>query len=416
MHARSSKSARGLLLILAVLSLVRFGHEVNRIRAGGFVDFPIFWQQAERFLETGRIYPESDDLSQFRPRAEIYKFPPIYMTLLVPLATLGIGSSIFVWHWLAQILAYVATGWLCFLVARPARPRLFLLLLSILLLNFEPFFETLYGLQVETFLLLLVALCLLFAVRRLEAGAGLALSAAAMLKIYPFFLLSYFVARARWLTLLWVASGSVILLALSLVVIGPSENWVYFASILPFILGENPDAYSQNLGLGRYLQTVVGMTPESAKAWTRGLVLAPFLATALWVHRAAGTPRCQALAFTLFLPLMLLALPNSWSNYQLFLLLPLSVLLAHVLESGPRVRLVLALAAPAYASLLFSENTPYLLSVIPIPEPLYSAILSAKVLGTLLIWVAGAVALLGYGPVADAVKELPDKPRPLAAS
>jgi hypothetical protein len=221
-----------------------------------------------------------------------------------------------------------------------------------------------------------------------------------MLKIYPLFLACYFAVRARWLTLLWLASGSVMLLALSIVVIGPGENWVYFASILPFMLGENPDAFSQNLGLGRYLQTLVGMSPESAKVWTRGLVLLPFLATMWWANRSAGSPRCQALAFTLFLPLMLLALPNSWSNYQLFLLLPLSVLLGHVLESGPRRYAVLALAAAAYASMLFSENTPYLLSVIPIPEPVYSVILSAKVLGTLLVWVAGAVALVSQGSAA----------------
>ncbi len=384
-----------LLILLLLLSMARFGYEANKIREGGFVDFPIFWSQAREFVHTGQAYPSADNLASFEPVAPVYKFPPFYIALLVPLARTGIGDQVYLYHWIAQLLLYLGSGYLCLRAVRSARPVLCATLLAIMTLNFEPFFETLYGLQVETVLLALFAGCLFGVTRRKEALSGLMLSAAAMLKVYPAFLALYFVLRRRLNALLWVAIGGTLILLYSVAVVGAGEHTVYFGRILPFMLGENPDPIQTNMGIGRYLQ-LLGMSPANSKAWTRWIMLLPAALSCLLIYRSrdlSDRGLGRAAAFSLLLPLLLLTLPNSWSNYQMLLLPAFAVLLALVLEEHPDRRVLIALGAPAYVLGLFSENTPYLLSLIPIPEAVYEPILNMKFFTNALLWIAFVVVL-----------------------
>jgi len=390
-----------LLSLLLVLSVVRFGYESNRIREDGFVDFPVFWGQALRFLQNGQAYPTADNLAQYRPGEKVYKFPPFYLALLVPLAKINPGSEILTYHWIAQILAYLGAAWLCARAVGSRRPALYATLLALLTLNFEPFFETLYGLQVETVLMLLVAASLLSIMRHRERFAGVALSLAAMLKLYPGFLLLPFLLRRRWQVVLGFGVGCLLAMIYSLVVIGPSENLVFFGRILPYMLGEYPDPGEQSLGIGRYLELLLGMTPQAAKLWSRWLALLPVALSVVLVNRsrrADNSAWASAQALLVFVPLLLLILPNSWSNYQLLLLPAFAVLLARVLDHERDRRALLALTVPAYALTLFSENTPYLLSVISIPEAVYQPILNLKICSSLLLWFAFVLVLMRMLP------------------
>jgi alpha-1,2-mannosyltransferase len=383
-----------LLTLVLLLSLARFGYESNRIREGGFVDFPIFWNQAVQFLDTGQVYSGAD-LAEFRPVAPVFKFPPFYLALLVPLARLDPGESVYLYHWVIQLVLYMLSGVLCVMAVGRSRPVLYSVLLAILVLNYEAFYETLYGLQVETLLLAVLAACLLTVARARDGLAGLLLSVAAWLKVYPAFLGLYFVLRRRWSALTGIAVGGTLILLYSLAIIGIAEHLDYFGRVLPHMLGENPEVIEQNLGLGHYLQ-LVGLTPGAAKAWTRAIMLFPVALSCMTVYRAHATNERdldRATEFALFLPLLLLVLPNSWSNYQMLLVPAFAVLLAHVLEGHPRRSALIALGTPAYVLGLFSENTPYLLSVITIPEIVYWPIMYLKILSNVLLWIAFLVLL-----------------------
>ena len=131
-------------------------------------------------------------------------------------------------HRFLQLGLLLAAAALAF-SASNSRSRLALGLgLIVAALNFEPFYETLWGLQAETPLLVLLTLCVCLLRFRRDAAAGFVLGVCIMLKIYPAFLLLYFVMARRWRAIGWCAAAVVLLQASSLIVVGPRENFSYF--------------------------------------------------------------------------------------------------------------------------------------------------------------------------------------------
>jgi len=121
--------------------------------------------------------------------------------------------------------------------------------------------------------------------------------------------------------------------------------------------------------------------------------------TAVVVWRAPrrdGDALDVATGFAAFVPLMLLAMPNSWVNYQLLLLVPLIVLARRSLASGDRAAQWLLVAA--YLPLLFyapcaaptvdwpCAQTPWFLGLGPLPRGLHDAGVGWRGLSPLLLW------------------------------
>lgn len=395
-NSRQSWLRLGAALVV-VMSFARFGCSAEAVRTKGFADFPIFLNQATIFLETGHLYRSVDDLSAYGPGTAIYKYPPIYAMLLLPVAGDGAGRWVYDGHWLLQLVLYLLAAALAAWALRPPQWRAFAATAAVVALHFEPFFETLFGLQVDTLVLLLLVICLIALQRRREPVAGVSLALCGMLKVYPAFLVAYLIVKRSWVAIGWCAVACVVIVAACVLVVGIRENVVYFGKILPYLLQEVSSTSVENQGLGRFLQNWFGLAPTVAKRVGQLLVFPAVVISILAVKRhrtPAEEPQRAGLEFSLFIAVMLLYLPNSWANYQLLLLIPLLALLGHGFAKRRHWPLALGAAGTATLWTLFSENAPPVYGVTLVPQPFFDAIVHARMFATAIVWGALAMILL----------------------
>lgn len=393
------------MLLLAALALSVYHFGVSSWNAGryGYADFPIFLHNARVFLANGTLYPFADDLERYSPAAPVYKFPPLYALFLLPVVHGGIPAQALNAHWALQLILYaLAVALLLRLLYRPGRP-LFLALGLVAALNFEPFFETLWRLQIETPLLLLLALLLYGLRSERPVLAGTAWGLGAMLKVYPVFLAPYLALRRRGWTLLWAAFTGLLVLAATLIVFGPEQNRVFYLEILPHLLRETPTVSPENTSWGRLLQIGPGLDALAAKRLVQLAGLA-MTVLSLWVVQrsrsrspvTAAVP--WALELSLFVALMLFCMPNAWANYQLLLLLPVLALIDAGLGRG-RVRpRLLTVVGAAYALMLFyapcgdpshawpCAQTPAFLGLSPLPRAFHDRMVDLRGAAQFLLW------------------------------
>jgi len=397
----SEKQRQALSFVLATLialSVARFGYALYLVHSLGFGDFYLFWEQTLSFLDTGRLYPYTS-LAAYEPGASVFKFPPLYAVFLIPPALAGVGHSIFDYHFAVQLTLYLAFVGMAVFMFRGRKPWLAAALIAIMSFSFEPFIESIDVLQLEVPFLTLLTLCLFCFQRGKDGWAGALLGLCAMLKIYPGFLLLFFVVRRRWRVVIAFGASAASLLIVNVLVVGLRETSVYYFEVLPVLLGETSIVTLENLGIGRYLQSLLGLGAGPAKALGT-LAALPFLVvSALAVHanrdlRSRGN--LAALEFSLFIPVMLLWMPNSWVNYQLLLLLPMAVVVGCSVATVRERAAPLALVSAAYLLTLFSEMTmhsAYLLRLIWIPQPLLNTMIGFRVCSTLMVWAAVLLVL-----------------------
>ena len=404
-----------LAAVLLLLSVFHFVQAAQNSRAFGFVDFPIFLAQAELYLITGELYADASDSEAYGPSAAVYKFPPLFAMLLLPFVRDGVSDGVYLGHWMLQILLYgAAVGFLLAWLRRQGG-AIFVFVGTLLALNFEPFFETLWRLQLETPILLLLVVALVAYQSGRQPLAGVAIGVGFMLKLYPAFLLLYFAARRGWKVIAGCLVAIGMIVVASLIVIGPEENGAYFFKILPLLLDEAPRVSTENLSPARHFQVLFGLDGGWSKRLAQLFVLPLLVVTVVAVARReprSGGRLAAATAFGLFIPLMLLAMPNSWVNYQLLLLLPMLVLLCHCTRPGPDRAALTALLVAAYVPLLFywpceapsvpwpCAQTPYFVGLVQLPRGFHDLMVEARALSPLLVW-TGLFSALVYGRGSD---------------
>jgi hypothetical protein len=371
-----SPSKRVAVCVVLGASLVHFAVGSWNAAKYGFVDLSIFFQLTAEFAQGGDLYPPAGNLEMYQPAAAVYKFPPLFAVLLLPQVQDGVGDHLYLMHWVAHLLLYLATVFLLGAALIHRGGAGYLLALWVAALNFVPFFETLWRLQLETPILFLCALALWLERKRLPFWAGAALGIAAMLKIYPVFLLGWFVVRrsGRGLGgagLAMLASG-----ALGWWVIGPEQNTLYWTVILPRMMQEVALLSTENISLAKPLQVLAGLSPEIAKRVAQAFSLV-ILSAGYWVlFRRGGEGRRTIdteLSFALFVGAMLVFLPNAWTNYLLLLLVPMAVLVSRWFQSPERLPswAMGTLACMFFLTLFYTPCGPFDPSIPCTRDPLF---------------------------------------------
>jgi hypothetical protein len=216
-------------------------------------------------------------------------------------------------------------------------------------------------------------------------------------------MLLWVIVTRRWRALLWFVVTAGLVALVTLIVIGPREHMRYVVEILPGLLSEQPSSSSENMAPSRFLLRGFELSPGIAKRIGQAFVGLLLLVSVAVVARrrdvlAGGTGAVAA--FSVFVPLMLLAMPNSWVNYQLLLLLPFAVL-AYLARSAGRGEglLLWLLLVVAYVPMLFywpcapptvhwpCAQTPLFLGVARLSRPFHDAMVDARLLSPLLLWV-----------------------------
>jgi hypothetical protein len=409
--------ARGALLLLALLvagGAWRSGSLVkDHLRRGPWHHHDLYLQllTAKHLREADVLY-ETENQGHFVSSMEMYKYPPTLVAILTPFVDRPPRQVVRLFL-LADFALLI--GSLALMIGRLKPGWLRALLILALFLNWQPFWESIDGLQLEVPMLFLLALTL-FAIRTGRGTlAGIPVGIAGALKIYPAAVLAYFLLKRRWKVLLGAAGGGVATLGLASLVVGFHHTADFLLHVLPRTGGTSVS--HENLSLLAFAgRLALLLTLGPAKAALRfasiylpleaspppgALAIAIALAAAAAIVLVVATvrivrhgrpleaPEEDGLMLGSSLCLLLLIAPTSRMDYQTLLALPMCAAVTWAPEPrrDPLTWTLLALAAIP-AMLMNANKTPWT------DLPVLTSILR----GWVPIWLWAALMRLRYAP------------------
>lgn len=364
------------VLALAYLAPVLWNQSAVHPRLDS--DLGIYLEAARELLAGGSPY---DILRTGRiVIGESFVYPPATLPIFVALALVGEDAARAIW--LIGSLALYLFALLSVYAAVPGpltRGTLWALLG--LGLAFGPFLETLAIGQINSLIILGLALFIHGQRDRRVAWAGdIALAAAVLIKLTPGLLLLWPLVRGDWPRLARVALAAAALALPSLLLFG-LVPWVQFTGLLPILLAGVPrNPFNQSLVGALSALAAPGSPAEAAALWVgrlASLLLLGSFAAACWLRRR--TDDGGALAYGV----AALTVGSSliWYHHLTFLAIPLAWL-AIATPGGRRGR------AAAVAGLALIQLTRPLEAVLGPPA-------WAAVAGYLIVVLALAAHLLG---------------------
>jgi len=297
----------------------------------GYFDWPVFVEAATEFISSGILY--YPDLERYAPNAEIYKFPPLFASLLIVLLRAGIEPEMLrMAIGSLQLLMYFASIWLCLRIAKVQASFFLCIGIFLFVATFEPFINNFIGLQLEAFILFLLCLMLWALASNKPLTAGFLLSLAVSLKLYPLFIIGIVICidrRIRFLT--GLVAGMFASLVFTTLVIGVDQSLLYFSRIAPTLATELMDTNLRNVSINN-LVFQMGWLRSSAHYAGIALMLGT-LATLFFAAKPPLQSRIFIAACSLLVAALVVGTKNSWGNYQLLLVLPVIILFAEATKT-----------------------------------------------------------------------------------
>ena len=331
---------RVLLGVLALVSLVAvFTTRVSR----KMPDFEVYWTAGARAAAAEPLYRASDGHYQF-------KYLPAFALLAVPLAAMPLAAAKGVWFAASAVAMVVLLG--LSLRALPNLRRSPILLIVLTFLAMAKFYahELVLG-QVNLLFGVLAALAIVWMRKGREAGAGLALALAVVVKPYAIVFAPWLATRRRRGALLAMTAGLIVLLALPALRYGWSGNlqllgdwWrTVTSTTAPNLL--NQDNVSLSAMYAKWLGPGSSATLLAAVTGGALLLLAAIVTAGRGQLKAPDT--LEACLLLMLIPLLS---PQGW-DYVLLIATPAVMLLIDDLPSLPRELRYLTVASIAVIAL-----------------------------------------------------------------
>lgn len=323
------------------------------------------------FLAGGRAVVEGTDIYEaHNVRGWYYLQPPLFAIMMVPLAMVPQIAAVVIWYAL-NVLMILASVRMCErMISRrlPSGGNPWVLHVVPALLVAWLLLSTLAHGQSSVLMMWLVIAALYGSEEGHEIAGGMSLAGAALVKVFPIFLLGYFLWRKKWR----LVAGSLLGLALGLLVL-PSlvygwqgnrvllEKWVARV-VTPSLQSDSEQAstplydtlLNADMVNNQSLPAVLWRwTEHSSARWIARFVLAAMVLTIVLVGRKS-TPGNEPLIVGAMLICAVLAPPVSWAHYFLVLLYPLTVLVALSQQTtDPVVKKFVYASLGLYAALCF---------------------------------------------------------------
>jgi Glycosyltransferase family 87 len=374
-----------MLILLTMAAAYWFALHVRDIwQNGAFTDFEAMVRGAQAAANRQSPY----DLEGLRdmPFGAFYKYPPLFATLLAPLARMDYRQLVHLW--LADCLVLYVLAFLLLVRTEALSPRgVPFYLLAIAFLLFQPSLDTLFGGQLEFLLLFLFTIAYWAARQAPERSAvlGASIAFATLLKLYPIVLLIYpLVKRSR--AVIWFLVSIGLLSLYSILIAGWQPQQQFYLQVLPTQPGgtawlENQSFFGFFSRLWVNGATVDGYHATQLPVASLLSSVASLLALVLSVVTILAAPH-PMYAFVILVPLGLLVPPAAWIHYETVLLLPLGILLTRASQGWtPIVWIPLFLAFPLLA---FGNEDA-------VKSASSGLIQSFKFYGVFLVWLTGVV-------------------------
>jgi alpha-1,2-mannosyltransferase len=311
-------------------------------------DFGVYLAAARDIIQGQPLY--SAFLHHPFPDATLrpaYIYPPSFALLVAPLGLLPDGVAAAVWMAIEQASLAIAVV----VVLRWRRPTSWAIAaLLFVTLTFYPLWVDVVQGQANLLVLLLVTVGIV-GILRGRPAFGVALGAAAALKLTPLILVVWLLLDRRFRAAAFVVGGFAILTGAGLL-LRFQDTLAYFGQVLPALAGGT--AFYANQSLAGVLDRTVSSNPYTQPwialswVWMLFVVAAAILIGWWWWQTRRQTPTVRAVAF---IPLIPLLSSVTWTHH-LVIVLPL--IWFSVIALAERDRPPLPAAALSGVLLLFS--------------------------------------------------------------
>ncbi len=297
-------------------------------------------QDTQIYYDAARVL--MDGRSAYLPYeiGKSFVYHPSVLSIMSLLVWLPFPAAYIIWS-LLSFSAFSLSFFLIFtrFIRKQTPPRM-LLSFALIMLFLGPFIENFYVGQINTFVSLLLLLCLLFDEGEQAIPAGICLAVAILLKTSPAIFLIFFFSQRRFqligVTLLAIALFSF----LTLLQFGP-QVYTDFLSVLGYIGGgriELFDFYNLSIIAATYrlLAALHLAVPSEVIIWMYRLLFGG-LFMVLMFRAWRGNYRSKEAVYWLIgavLVIMTMLSPLVWYHHTVFLFLPLCLALRYRLQSG----------------------------------------------------------------------------------
>jgi hypothetical protein len=306
---------------------------------GHLRDFCQEWVSAKNYFDGRPVYLSLNESlplyfdGVYELPIEYNAHPPVSVLAALPLAAFDYRTAFVLWN-LTSIAALAVSMWLIMRRDGLGFGRVWIFPIVTLLLTSGALTHHLFQGQLNLLLLLLITGCWAADRGGREVLGGALLGAAMALKLFPGFLLLYFVVRRQWRSAASAAAVFVLLNAAALVVFGADSFRTYFVEVVPQ-LGQFRDTWPNASVMGFWSKLFDGgRSGHVYPLWKSELLMqAGYLISSGLLVLLAGWKVWQAksrpqrdVAFGLCIIAMLLVSPVTWNHYFVMLILPLAVL------------------------------------------------------------------------------------------
>jgi hypothetical protein len=414
-EARSSSARRAALLILGAAAAAHGVYLLWFAFQRQAPDFWILFKGAREWARGGSLYDINAVLTNHF--GYVFKVPPFYGMLFVPFVFQD-GERILLFHRMLNTLLLGATFWAWY--------RMWgLRLLSVAsvgalaLLNLRPLSGTIALGQIDLALLLILTLALWALRRERDLLAGALVALGTLFKIYPVLLLGFLLVKRRWRGLAGFALGMLLFNALAVAVMGWEMHRIYLTQVLPNIGGTT--AWVENQTVSGFITRLFAPPMEATifrdrtisllgQALSGALIL---LACALALRPARPDSTAYALQYSLFLLLMVLAVPAAWMHYETLLFIPFGALLLHLRDRTIGAARAAALAA-SFALIAYGNQWSFfdgtvmgVLTIAGVSYKFYGMLLLGGVLAGTLLEQRAPFQLPRWLPVPSLQRQVP---------
>lgn len=340
------------LVVLAVHLPERLGRE----------DFSSYYTSAWALRSGGNPYTENFETTATRLGLHLgvlryAVYTPTFLLWFEPLTLLGVRTAY--WSWQALNLIALCTAIILLLDESRIGRRRALVLLPLIIL-YPPLIDHFAYAQCQLLILLMLVLMMRWMERGWDAGAGLLLALAVLLRAFPLILAGYFVLRRRWTVCRWLGFGLIAGAAATWAVVGPRcLDFLYgarFASGYEFL------ALPVNVSVGAVVSRVfwyaLGSHLSPALNATRAslAVAAELLIFGLTVRATVARnewPDRDWRLFSLWIVATIMLSPTAWLHYMVLLFIPF-VELAAAASRGAASQRAAVMAVASYVLSLLS--------------------------------------------------------------
>lgn len=272
-------------------------------------DYTAYWQAASALLARGSPYA-SDQISGPYVAIEqgLSLSPPLLAAMVTPMATLPVAVASGLWSLLGA-MAFLAVGVVVARAEGAGRSRGDLVLLAMAGLIFPPVYIDLVVGNVNLWLFALLGLAWLGYRSDRPVVLGLAIAAAALVKVFPIVLIVWLIGSRRWRALGWVIIGTAAMVVISLPMTG-LQAWLDYPRV---ILNATSGVASVVPTVSNLLAGLFGAIVARAVVLVGGGVIVYAFARA-WP---------SALSYGMAVAVSVLMVPILWNQYLVLMLLPL---------------------------------------------------------------------------------------------